>query len=71
MKKIKLLFLLSALWYTCPAQMVDYNLQVLYTMTFQKDSLDQESTQSKLMELLIADHRSLFQNYQGRQKDSV
>lgn len=71
MKKIKLLFFISFLSSICNAQVVDYNTQVLYTMTFQKDSLDSTNRTSMAMELLISDSSSLFQNYRDRQKDSV
>jgi len=55
----------------CSAQVIDYNTQVLYTMTYQKDSLDSTSNTSMVMELLISDNSSLFQTHRDRQRDSV
>ena len=71
MKRITLMLLFGLIAYCARAQMVDYKMQVLYEMTYQKDSLDSTDKKAMIMELLLSDSSSLFQTYKDRQRDSV
>lgn len=48
-----------------------YDIQAVYTMTYQADSNDIETRSTMEMELLVNDNNSLFQVLKQRQKDSV